>query len=67
MRNSNKTTLAIYDLGERISSVWPKFDFKIRKDHGKKFPISAASMSRWTIGAYLRQCLKIEGEIIQVI
>ena len=25
----------LYDLGGRISLVWPNFDFKIRRDHGK--------------------------------
>ena len=32
-----KLFYTLYGLGERISSVWPKFWFKIRRDHGKKF------------------------------
>ena len=37
------TALTLYDLGERINSVWSN---KIRRDHEKKFPMSAAPMSR---------------------
>ena len=38
--------LTLYDLGERISSAWAKFRFKKKKGSMKKFPMSAASMSR---------------------
>ena len=38
--------LTLYDLGERISSVWPKFRLKKKKGSLKKIPMSAASMSR---------------------
>ena len=38
--------LTFYDLGERITSVWPKFRFKKKKGLLKKFPMRAASMSR---------------------
>ena len=44
--NSSEFVLTLYDLGERISSVWPKFRFKKKKGSLKKFPMSAASMSR---------------------
>ena len=39
--------LTLYDLSERISSVWLKFRIKKKKKGSlKKFPMSAASMSR---------------------
>ena len=38
--------LTLYELGEQISSVWPKFLFKKKKGSSKTFPMSAASMSR---------------------
>ena len=41
----SRVKLTLYDLGQRISSVWSKFYFKIRRDH-KKIPMSAAPMTR---------------------
>ena len=38
--------LTLYDLDERISSFGENFDFKIRRDHGKNFLMSAAFISR---------------------
>ena len=36
----------IYDVGERISSVWQKFQFQNKKGLWKNILMSAASMSQ---------------------
>ena len=37
--------LTLYDLGERISSVFQNFDFKIRRDHGKYESVDDSNLS----------------------
>ena len=45
--------ITIYDIGERITSVWLKFRFQNNNGSCRKFPMRDASMSRWTIWPYL--------------